>query len=87
MFPELSPARRCESAAHLVQQVNRADAAESRVAELEQQVSLAIVPLAALVLSGECTTAKSVLTDELKEAILEAHSAILNGRAALKEKQ
>lgn len=59
---------------------NGTAANESLRAELEQTreaLQLSLIPLAALVVSGECVNAPTGLAEEVKQAIIKAHDAIL----------
>lgn len=59
--------------------------------EVERRGNLlreALFPLAALIVSGECTTAESALNEELKQQIISAHDAVLAKlRSELEEKK
>jgi hypothetical protein len=57
-------------------------AAEASNLSLVEALRKALIPLAALVLSGECTTAPSALTEEIKLAIVEAHDSVLSALAS-----
>lgn len=48
-----------------------------RINTLEETLREALIPLAALVLSGECTEKAVALSQELKQAVLKSHDTIL----------
>lgn len=52
---------------------------------LREAGKIALIPLAALVMSGECVNAPTALTEEIKIAILRAHDVLLTALAQGKE--
>jgi hypothetical protein len=57
--------------------VDEVESLRTELREAREALQLALVPLAALVLSGECVNARTGLCDEVKLDVLKAHDAIL----------
>lgn len=77
---------RCDTDVDMVldayfEQQEKLEAASSRFAPytaLREAAKKALIPLAALIVSGECTQAITALAPEVKAAVIEAHEALLS---------